>query len=196
MSVRSWPTVPPWFSLGVGMVRDLDWALTLISKGSEDWPIATFWLCLVKCSIDSFLPKTLDGMWFEIRCRSSILGILEAPNTMYALQASALLRSTAKEVVFAIAVVSDLDIRFEEAIYCWAPSFTEPFCIAESVPEHDIPSISAISSYILSSALSLSSSSDTSCPTSCPSSSPILPPADAGMMPRHVGELDIIRNEK
>jgi hypothetical protein len=37
---------------------------------------------------------------------------------MYALQASALLRSTAKEVVFAIAVVSDLDIRFEEAIYC------------------------------------------------------------------------------
>jgi hypothetical protein len=37
---------------------------------------------------------------------------------MYALEASALLCGTLKEVVFAIALISDLDIRFKKAVYC------------------------------------------------------------------------------
>jgi len=37
---------------------------------------------------------------------------------MYALEAFALLRSTLKEMVFAFALISNLDFRFEEAIYC------------------------------------------------------------------------------
>jgi hypothetical protein len=57
-------------------------------------------------------------MCFEVRCCSSVLGILEALYTMHALEAMALLSGTVKEVVFAFALISNLDIRFEETIYC------------------------------------------------------------------------------
>jgi hypothetical protein len=57
-------------------------------------------------------------MCFEVRCCSSVLGILEAPYTTHALEAVALLCGTVKEVVFVFALISNLDIGFEETVYC------------------------------------------------------------------------------
>jgi hypothetical protein len=56
-------------------------------------------------------------MTLEIRSGSAVLQILELLNTIYALEAFTPLHSTAKEVVFAFTVISNLDIRFEEAVY-------------------------------------------------------------------------------
>jgi len=87
----------------------------------------------IEGSIDGLLSKALDCMTLEIRCGSVVLQILELLNTMYALEAFTLLCSTVKEVILAFIIISDLDIRFEEAIYRRAPSFAESFCKGESV---------------------------------------------------------------
>jgi hypothetical protein len=57
-------------------------------------------------------------MTLEIRCCTTVLQILEVPNTIYALEAFTLLCGTGKEVVFLFVFVSNLDTGFEEAI-CW-----------------------------------------------------------------------------
>ena len=72
----------------------------------------------IEGSIDGLLSKALDCMTLEIRCGSVVLQILELLNTMYALEAFTLLCSTVKEVILVFTVISDLDIGFEEAIYC------------------------------------------------------------------------------
>jgi hypothetical protein len=95
-------------------------------------------VCAIEGSIDGLLPKAPDCMTSEIRCCSTVLQILEALNAMYALEAFTFLCSTAKEMVFAFAVISNLDIWFEEAIYHQAPTFAESFCKRESVHEHNM----------------------------------------------------------
>ncbi len=98
-------------------VRDLDRLLALSCKCSKDRRISGFGVRTVEGSIDGVLPKALDCVSFEIRCCSAVLRVLEALNAMYALEAFALLHSTLKEMVFAFALISNLDFRFEEAIY-------------------------------------------------------------------------------
>jgi hypothetical protein len=95
-------------------------------------------VCAVEGSIDGLLPKAPDCMTTEIRRCSTVLQILEAPNAVYALAAFTFLHSTAKEMVFVFAVISNLDIWFEEAVYRRAPTFAESFCKRESVRKHNV----------------------------------------------------------
>jgi hypothetical protein len=95
-------------------------------------------VCAVEGGIDSLLPKAPDCVTSEIRRCSTVLRILEAPNAVYTLEAFTFLRSTVEEMVFAFAVVSNLDIWFEEAVYRRAPTFAESFCKRESVRKHNV----------------------------------------------------------
>jgi hypothetical protein len=106
-----------------------------MSKSSKDRCVASFGLGTIESSIDSILPKALHGIAFQVRCCSSVLGVLEAPNAVDTLQALALFCSAVEEVILLFAGIPNYDFRFEEAIHGQAPSFAKSLCEKDSMWE-------------------------------------------------------------
>jgi len=102
----------------MGTVRHFDWLLALSSKCCEERAVVRLCLCIIECSVDSILTKAFDGMAFEVRCSGTILGVLEAPDTLDTPETSALLCSAMEEVILASSVISNLDIGLEKTINC------------------------------------------------------------------------------
>jgi|SRR5271155_3149381 len=117
----------------MGAVRDLDWLLALTSESRKDRPVTSFGLGTDESGVDSILPKALHGVAFQVRGCSAVLGVLETPNTVDALQAQALFRSAVKEVILPFVVIPNCDFRFEEAIDGRAPSFAKSLCEKDSM---------------------------------------------------------------
>jgi hypothetical protein len=143
------------------MMGDRNWPLALTSESSKNQCVSGFSLGVVEGSIDSFLPKALDRMAFQVRGCGSVLGVLETANTPDTLQAPTLFRSAMKKVILALAIIPYCNIRFKETIHSRVPSLAKSLCKTNSMKKQR-----KLNEYILSSAPSLSSSLSTSSFTS------------------------------
>jgi hypothetical protein len=65
----------------------------------------SFGLGTVESGVNSVLSKALHGVAFHVRFCSTVLGVLEVPNTMDTLQAPALFCSAVKEVILPFASI-------------------------------------------------------------------------------------------